>query len=281
MSVMGGRRSLVLLAFAAAAISVLLVPLGKTFELRPTNEERIMLYKANEERTGRGIPPLTLAADASAAARAYSLLMAETKRIEHIDKRGRGPGQRLAEARLHATVYGENIAHHRSPTEAHYAFMGSPPHRANLLDPGYREMGVGVFVDRRGDVWVTELFLTRLPYDDEGLALTMLREHVDELRRPLKLTPLRWDTVLAAYLADTVRTQPHSSRPSSVALPSFLRDVLAATSTFTSSKLSLSSKPAALLRDERLTHMGASVRIEHTEDYAFYYRADLAVYQSR
>ncbi|UCF80585.1 MAG: CAP domain-containing protein [Acidobacteriota bacterium] len=278
---MGGRRPLGLLAFAGAAIYVLLGPRGETFELRPTNEERIMLYKANEERTKRGIPPLTLAADASATARSYSLLMAETKRIEHIDTRGRGPGQRLAKARLHATVYGENIAYHRSPTEAHYAFMGSPPHRANLLDPGYREMGVGVFVDRQRDVWVTELFLTRLPYNDEGLALTMLRERVDELRQPPKLTPLQWDAVLAAYLADTVRTQPPSSKPSAVTLPPFLRDVLAATSTFTSSKLSPSSKPAALLRDKRLTHMGASVRIEHTKDYAFYYRADLAVYQSR
>jgi hypothetical protein len=278
---MGGRHSLGLLAFAAAAISVALVPWGETSEFRPTNEERIMLYKANEERTRRGIPPLTLAADASAAARAYCLLMAETKRIEHIDVYGRGPGRRLAEARLRVAAYGENIACHRSPTEAHYAFMRSPPHRANLLDPSYREMGVGVFVDRRGDVWVTELFLTRLPYDDEGLALMMFREHADELRRPLELTPLRWDAVLAAYLADTVRTQPTSSKPSPIAIPPFLRNVLAATSTFTSSKLRPSSEPASLLRDERLTHMGASVRIEHNEDYAFYYRADMAVYQSR
>jgi hypothetical protein len=87
--------------------------------------------------------------------------------------------------------------------------------------------------------------------------------------------------LLAAYLADTIRAQPHSSKPSSISLPPFLRDVLAATSTFTSSKLRPSSDPAALLRDDRLTHMGASVRIEHTEDYAFYYRADMAVYQSR
>ncbi len=40
------------------------------------------------------------------------------------------------------------------------AWMGSPPHRANLLNGGFNRIGVGVTVDGAGRVWIVALFGT-------------------------------------------------------------------------------------------------------------------------
>jgi uncharacterized protein YkwD len=40
-------------------------------------------------------------------------------------------------------------------------WMGSPPHRANILNGGFNRIGVGVFVDGGGRVWMVALFGTR------------------------------------------------------------------------------------------------------------------------
>lgn len=40
-------------------------------------------------------------------------------------------------------------------------WMGSPPHRANILNGGFNRIGVGVVVDGGGRVWMVALFGTR------------------------------------------------------------------------------------------------------------------------
>ena len=44
-----------------------------------------------------------------------------------------------------------------SVRELHRAFLRSPAHRANILDPRKRVVGVGL-VSSGGRLWVTELF---------------------------------------------------------------------------------------------------------------------------
>jgi uncharacterized protein YkwD len=52
---------------------------------------------------------------------------------------------------------GENIAFNSTVRRAHRALMASPGHRANILDPRMRRVGVGI-VERGGELWVTEVF---------------------------------------------------------------------------------------------------------------------------
>jgi uncharacterized protein YkwD len=52
---------------------------------------------------------------------------------------------------------GENIAYNSTVRRVHRAFMGSPGHRANILNPHFRRVGVGI-VKRGGVLWVTEIF---------------------------------------------------------------------------------------------------------------------------
>jgi uncharacterized protein YkwD len=37
--------------------------------------------------------------------------------------------------------------------------MNSPGHRANILEPRFQRIGVGVYQNAQGEFWVTEMFL--------------------------------------------------------------------------------------------------------------------------
>ena len=51
----------------------------------------------------------------------------------------------------------ENVGVGYSVRGLHRAFLRSTAHRANILDPGMRQIGLGV-VSRDGRLWVTEVF---------------------------------------------------------------------------------------------------------------------------
>jgi uncharacterized protein YkwD len=55
-------------------------------------------------------------------------------------------------------VLGENVAYAGSVAQAMATLEASPPHRANLLNPAFTSVAIGV-VERDGRVWVTEVFL--------------------------------------------------------------------------------------------------------------------------
>jgi hypothetical protein len=54
----------------------------------------------------------------------------------------------------------ENVGYGPNEPTVHAAFMNSAGHRANILDSRLTEVGVGVVVDAKGRVWVTEVFRT-------------------------------------------------------------------------------------------------------------------------
>lgn len=55
-------------------------------------------------------------------------------------------------------ILGENVAYAGSVAQAMATLEASPPHRANLLNPAFTSIAIGV-VERDGRVWVTEVFL--------------------------------------------------------------------------------------------------------------------------
>jgi uncharacterized protein YkwD len=114
----------------------------------------------NAERAAAGLAPLALSAELSAAAQAQSDAMAFTGVISHVGADGRGPAQRISDAGYGWLRCGENIAvGQTTPEEAMAFWMGSTPHRANILDPGMRELGVGyLWVDGGyGHYWTITL----------------------------------------------------------------------------------------------------------------------------
>jgi uncharacterized protein YkwD len=82
----------------------------------------------------------------TAAARGHSRDMAERGFFEHTNPDGRTPADRAVAAGFQSRYVGENIAAgQRGPTEVVQAWMDSPGHCQNIMDPHYRVLGVGYF----------------------------------------------------------------------------------------------------------------------------------------
>ncbi len=74
--------------------------------------------------------------------------MAAQNYFDHTALDGRSPGDRIAAAGYEAWSWGENIAAgYTSPQSVVDGWMNSPGHRANILNSGFCDIGVGYAYD--------------------------------------------------------------------------------------------------------------------------------------
>jgi hypothetical protein len=104
-----------------------------------------LVYLTNLERVSRGVPPLKAAPELMAAAQFHSDWMASHNCFRHNCSGEPGWVARIVNAGyLNYELLGENIAGGQSTASAAIsAWMGSAGHRANMLNPGFREAGGG------------------------------------------------------------------------------------------------------------------------------------------
>jgi uncharacterized protein YkwD len=125
--------------------------------------EQQLLDLANQARAQAGAPRLTLDAGLCRAARAHAEAMFAARQLSHqFDGEPTLP-QRLATA-THTQLdqEGENVALDFDAENGHKHLMLSPPHRANLLNPAYNVIGLGVV--RSGDrLYIVQDFGHALP----------------------------------------------------------------------------------------------------------------------
>ena len=102
--------------------------------------------------------PLTLEPALRTSARAHALDMAQRDYFDHDTPEGLSPFDRMREAGYRGCALGENIAAgQRAPQEVLESWLGSPGHCANMLQPGFRVLGVGYARTDAGslhDFWV-------------------------------------------------------------------------------------------------------------------------------
>ncbi|QKW37283.1 hypothetical protein HUT06_27440 [Actinomadura sp. NAK00032] len=111
----------------------------------------------NKERAKNGCRALTSNGKLAAAAQRHSADMARRGFFDHTNPDGKSPGDRITAAGYRWSTYGENIAKGQpTPASVMKSWMNSPGHRANILNCGFREIGVGV-VKSGGPYW-TQVF---------------------------------------------------------------------------------------------------------------------------
>jgi uncharacterized protein YkwD len=118
----------------------------------------------NQVRAQHGLAPLSLDVRLERAARAYTSHMLRTGTFAHGDFR-----RRIARYGGRGPALGENLAWGVGSTSSAQAvvqmWLASPSHRANLLRPGFRRIGigrgVGTFRGYRGAAVVTANFAGR------------------------------------------------------------------------------------------------------------------------
>jgi uncharacterized protein YkwD len=100
----------------------------------------------NQQRISNGCQALNLSPQLSAAAQAHSQDMALNDFVSHTGSDGSSIGQRLTRAGYDWRMAAENIAAGQSTPEAVVdAWMSSSGHRANILNCGLRDIGVGYY----------------------------------------------------------------------------------------------------------------------------------------
>jgi uncharacterized protein YkwD len=109
----------------------------------PSVESR-MLDLVNAERAKVRAPPLTVDPTMVEVARDYSRAMFAGGFFAHVDPEGRTPFDRMRAGGVRFSAAGENLALAPTVQLAHDGLMNSPGHRANILNPGFRRVGIGV-----------------------------------------------------------------------------------------------------------------------------------------
>jgi uncharacterized protein YkwD len=129
--------------------------------LQRVNEARAVSRRCGDQ-VFAAAPPLAWNAPLAAAALAHSRDMAEQRYFSHQGKDGSDAGERAHRAGYQWRRIGENIASgQQSPEEAVAGWLSSPGHCANLMNPGFTDMGAAYAfkAERRSAVW-TQVFGT-------------------------------------------------------------------------------------------------------------------------
>src|ERR1700729_603571 len=133
------------------------------FSDRDPEAEQVLLDLANQARAQAGAPRLSLDPGLCQAARAHAEAMFAARKLSHQFDGEPSLPQRLATAtRTQLDQEGENVALDFDAERGHQHLMLSPPHRANLLNPAYNVVGLGVV--RSGDrLYIVQDFGHALP----------------------------------------------------------------------------------------------------------------------
>ncbi len=228
-----------------ALLSLLLLASPIFAQSSPTVAEQYLLQMANRHRAELHLPPLVWDAALARAAQDHATLIAQSPG----PALHRYPGEpdtltRAANAGAHFSTIAENVAGNGNTTvEIESAWMHSPVHRANILDPNLNAVGISV-VQSRGLLFAVEDFSRSVQplasSQVEQQALALFRAHglqpnpdraaQQDARRSclnesatLPSAPsliLHWEGPDLTQLADTIREQLPQPHDHSVAVGS-------------------------------------------------------------
>ncbi len=138
-----------------------------------TADEQEFVELVNGERSRRGLCTLTVDPLLVRAARAHSREMCAR---DYFDHHSPTPGLSTPMDRYLSSLkdtgadtpdyllVGENIYYCSISNDVynvdygHRALMNSPGHRANILEPRFQKIGLGIYKNAKGEFWVTEMF---------------------------------------------------------------------------------------------------------------------------
>ena len=115
------------------------------------DDEAAFVAGLNDVRAANGLPPFTVNAELTGLARAHAQVMADAGEIFHANPISAGFSGDWAKL-------GENVGVGADVDVLIDAFIASPGHFANIVDPSFTEVGVGV-VWRDNAMYTTHRFL--------------------------------------------------------------------------------------------------------------------------
>lgn len=131
--------------------------------------EQKLLDAANASRTKERLVKLTADRTLSRIALSHAENMARQEKMDHVLD-GKGVAKRTTEGGYDYRVVGENLARAPgdkdapppAPADIHEHWMKSEKHRANLLNPKFRHLGLAVVQSAKGTYYYCQVFATPL-----------------------------------------------------------------------------------------------------------------------
>jgi uncharacterized protein YkwD len=143
-------RPLTRCALALTVIAAALLPACPSHAQLLQND---LLWKINDTRVAYGLQPLIPVNEMTEAASFHAGDMFRNNIEGHIGSNGLDGGQRLHLVGYNASAWGEIVGHAYANGDQTYLWdnaqmlnwwMNSPPHRANILNPSFTEIGLGI-----------------------------------------------------------------------------------------------------------------------------------------
>jgi cysteine-rich secretory family protein len=177
-------------------------------------DEAAFVAKINELRASKGLGPLQVNANLVAKARAWSAGMAGAGRIWHSTL---SDGVTEDWKKL-----GENVGMGGSVDGIHKAFVNSPHHYENLVDPAFGYVGIGIAMSGN-TIFVTEVFMQLMsakpaPVVIPTTPITLPRITTTTTTKPPAPKPAP-KLVVAAVPTTTTSTTTTTTAPAPVAAP--------------------------------------------------------------
>lgn len=147
----------------------------------------VLIQLTNQERQQKGLPPLSENNKLNQTALTKAKNMFEENYWAHYSPSGRDPWGFFHKAGYRFSHAGENLARNfYSSSEVVRAWMASPTHRDNLLNPNYQEIGMAVLEGTLGGQ-PTVLIVQEFGTPAEGV-VTLAPEEVTTQQKTVTLT---------------------------------------------------------------------------------------------
>lgn len=182
--------------------------------------EQNLFWLVNKEREKLGLSPLSFSLPLSFLARRHSQDMALREYISHLSSSGKVYTERLVEDSFYFRKNGENVAFSSGPVAEliHKGFMESPGHRANILDPDFDEVGIGVIFKEGNGYYTTQDFIRSLELKEEEEVKKEIQKKINSLRGENSLPPLLFlkeaDKYAYKYSLQKAEDRPPPASPS-------------------------------------------------------------------
>lgn len=144
--------------FLAASVLATVAFLPSGTGAAPSSDNPCWKYKRSEKRLANLINDarsdtgnLKLDPELSRVAKKQARAMAKAGKVFH------SPERRLANRITNWLAIGENVGAGANARSLHQAFMASPTHKANILEPSYTNVGVFT-IKRDGRLWAAVIF---------------------------------------------------------------------------------------------------------------------------
>lgn len=127
-------------------------------KVKLSEEEKTILEWTNEVRVKEKLSALAPNPQLIAAARSHSANMAKKKELAH-ELDGKNVEKRVLDAGYDYAEVGENLAGGDGPIPEFFKlWLKSPVHREHLFKENYREIGISIARDDKGQLYTTVVF---------------------------------------------------------------------------------------------------------------------------